>query len=873
MHVVVVESPAKSKTIHKYLGDQYKILASYGHVRDLPEKDGSVDPERDFAMDYEVLSAQKKHVDEIAEAVGRADSLILATDPDREGEAISWHVLEALRERNVLGHALPVSRVVFNSITKSAILDAMSRPRQIDMNLVNAQQARRALDYLVGFKISPILWTRLPSTKSAGRVQSIALRLICDRESEIEAFVSREYWSITATYRKGSDDGQAPFPARLIQLDGEKLDKFAIVKEAEANGIVDRLRPLSYVVSKIERKEVRDNPAPPFITSTLQQEASRKLGLGAKETMGIAQRLYESGWITYMRTDGVEVAPEAVQATRRLIESLYGPNYRPQNPRIYRSKAANAQEAHEAIRPTDLTRTPKETTGLEKDQARLYELIWKRMVASQMESAIYDRVAVEINDQEKIATFRANGSTLKFEGYIKVYREDLDDTEDDRADKKLPPLTEGEALSLIEITPQQHFTEPPPRYTEASLVKKLEELGIGRPSTYAAIIDKIKKRDYVRLESKRFFPETRGRVLTAFLTHFFERYIQYEFTAGLEEELDKVSDGKHDWKALLREFWTDFGAAIQRADSLKITEVLDKLNIVLGNLLFPTSGADDERTLEQRRTCPRCCDGQLSLKVSSKSATKGFFIGCSNYPECKYTRNVETNGDVGALAEPIPLGHSQDGQPVSVRKGPWGVYIQLGESEDSQEKPKRISVPKGINPQELDLQTALRYLALPRDLGPHPETGEPVKAGIGRYGPYVVHQKTYVNLKDDDVTTVGIDRALELLASKPKGRSVEPIRVLGNHPEDNKEVAVFDGKFGLYVKHGKTNSSIPGDREVESIQLEEAIVWLNEAATRKSKKAPRTKAKTAKSTKATKTTKSTKTKSPKTKSPRKKSGS
>ncbi|QDV37298.1 type I DNA topoisomerase [Tautonia plasticadhaerens] len=832
MNVVIVESPAKCRTINKYLGNEYQVLASFGHIRDLPPKDGSVRPDEDFSMDYEIQPGSTKAVKAIVDAVKEADELILATDPDREGEAISWHVLEALRQKRALRKDLPVRRVVFNSITKDAILEAMAHPRDIDMALVNAQQARRALDYLVGFSLSPVLWRKLPGSKSAGRVQSVALRLICDREDDIERFVSQEYWDVRGAFLK-QNEAKSRFLARLTHFEGKKLDKFDIPKQAEADRVVAGLKDKPYRVRSVERKQVRRNPNPPFTTSTVQQEASRKLGFGAKRTMQVAQRLYESGRITYMRTDGVDIAPEALRAIREQIDGQFGKEYLPDSPRVYKSKAANAQEAHEAIRPTDLTRLPQAVAKeVDADESRLYDLIWKRTMASQMATAVFDQVVAEIDAEDRSATLRAVGTTMKFDGFLKLYIEGKDDSSDeDDESGALPPLGDGEAVDLADLIPAQHFTEPPPRYTEASLVKRMEELGIGRPSTYASIISILQDRDYVKLDSKRFIPEPRGRVVTAFLTHFFRRYVEYDFTANLENELDLVSDGQVDWKQVLRSFWENFAVNVEKAKGLEITNVISELNEALASLLFPGEGS-----LEERRKCPSCGAGQLSLKIGKYGA----FVGCSNYPECRFTRELTKDKDKGdgtgdgdgsnAPVEPKVLGEDAEGQAISVRKGPYGFYVQLGEGK----KPKRVSIPKGTDPESVDLERGRGLLALPRTLGKHPETNKVVKAGSGLYGPYVLHSGKYTTLKpEDDVLAIDLDRAVKLIAEAPKKRGAEPIKELGNHPEDDQPVSVFEGRYGPYVKHGKVNATIPKDRTPDQITLDEAIPLLKEAADRK----------------------------------------
>lgn len=839
MHVVIVESPAKCKTIGKYLGSDYKVLASYGHIRDLPSKDGSVKPDQDFAMNYQISKGSSKHVTAIADAVKNADTLLLATDPDREGEAISWHVLEALKEKNKLPDSLDIKRVVFHSITKKAVTEAVANPRDIDMDLVNAQQARRALDYLVGFTISPVLWRKLPGSKSAGRVQSVALRLVCEREDEIEQFKPQEYWDIEGEFTNSKGD---KFNARLNHVQGEKLDKFDIPNEAKATEIKNNLEGKTYSVANVEKKEAKRNPAAPFTTSTLQQEAFRKLGFGAKKTMMVAQKLYEgadygSGLITYMRTDAVNLAGEAIAACRDTITQLYGANYVPDSPRQYKSKAKNTQEAHEAIRPTDPSRTPDSLKSqLNADESKLYELIWKRTIACQMASAILDQVGADIVSNDNYATFRATGSTIKFDGFLKLYFEGHDDDEDDEKSNKLPELAANENTPLEKVEAEQHFTQPPPRYSEASLVKRMEELGIGRPSTYASIISILVERGYARLEKKRFVAEPRGRVVTAFLTNFFTHYVEYEFTAYLEDELDQISAGDLGWKDVLNEFWGDFNANAEAAMNLETTQIISELNKALEYLLFPGEG-----DVEERRKCPSCDDGKLSLK----NGKFGPFLGCSNYPDCNFTKPLEGAGSDDKEGEDKEnkqpefetkiLGTDENDEEISVRKGPYGFYVQVGEGK----KPKRSSLPKNMNPDIVTLQEATGLLTLPREVGNHPETGKVIKAGLGRYGPYLLHDGKYTSLKgEDDVLTIGMNRAVDLIAeSKTKGKkAAEPLRVLGDHPETDGEIAVYDGRYGPYVKHKKLNASLPKGTTPESVTIEQAVELLEKQAAKKKAK-------------------------------------
>jgi DNA topoisomerase-1 len=836
VNVVIVESPAKAKTINKYLGKDFTVLASYGHVRDLPAKDGSVRPDEGFSMSWEVADRADKRLKEIAQAVKGAEHLYLATDPDREGEAISWHVQEVLRQRKALA-GVDVKRVVFNEVTKAAVLDAFRHPREINKELVDAYLARRALDYLVGFTLSPVLWRKLPGSRSAGRVQSVALRLICEREAEIEVFKPREFWSVEVEFR--TSDGQT-FTARLTHLDGKRLDKFDLDSEEKAKAAVATiLAEPGFTVASVEKKQVRRHPPAPFTTSTLQQEASRKLGLGAQRIMRTAQRLYEGvdiggeavGLITYMRTDGVTLSGEAITAARSLIEQSYGARYRPESPRVYKSTAKNAQEAHEAIRPTDLFRRPEQVARhLNPDERGLYELIWKRAVASQMESALLDQVAVEIAGPGNRTVLRATGSTIVFDGFLTLYHEDRDEDDEDEENRRLPPLSQHAALGRGTVTPEQHFTQPPPRYSEASLVKKLEELGIGRPSTYASIIQVLQDRKYVRLDKRRFIPEERGRIVTAFLANFFQRYIQYDFTADLENQLDDISGGRTDWKKVLEDFWRDFSAAVDGTKNLRGTQVVTALDEALGPHFFPANDSGKDP-----RACPACATGRLGIKLGRY----GGFIGCSNYPECKMTRplsleHANGNGEPGSdFVGPRELGTDPEtGLSVSVRKGPYGNYVQLGLG-DNGEKPKRASLPKGMNPHEVTLEAALKLLSLPREVGKHPGDGEPITAALGRFGPYIKHGKIYRSLPaEDDVITIGLNRAVALLAEPSKGRrrGPEPIRVVGKHPADNADITLYKGRYGPYVSHDGINASLPNDIEPGALTLDEAVRLLTERA-------------------------------------------
>jgi DNA topoisomerase-1 len=836
MDVVVVESPAKAKTINKYLGRNYKVLASFGHVRDLPAKDGSVRPDEDFSMSWSVDNASAKRLADIAKAVKDADGLILATDPDREGEAISWHVLEVLKQKRALKDK-PVSRVVFNAITKQSVLDAMANPRQIDVPLVDAYLARRALDYLVGFTLSPVLWRKLPGARSAGRVQSVALRLVCDREAEIERFVREEYWNIAAilgTPRKDS------FEARLTGYEGKKLQKLDVKNKEQADGIKAMLEGAAFRALSVEAKPTRRNPAPPFTTSTLQQAASSRLGFSANRTMQVAQRLYEGmdvggetvGLITYMRTDGVQMAPEAISAARAAIGKEFGDKYVPEKPRYYSAKAKNAQEAHEAIRPTDFFRTPASVRQyLDADQARLYELVWKRAIASQMNAAEIERTTVEIEavNGQRTANLRAVGSVIRFDGFIAAYTDQKDEDTEDEENRRLPEIRQGETLDKQAINATQHTTEPPPRYSEASLIKKLEELGIGRPSTYAATLKTLEDREYVVIDKRRLVPEAKGRLVTAFLESFFDKYVEYDFTASLEEKLDEISDGKLAWKDVLRDFWKDFSASVDDIKELRVSDVLEALNEELAPLVFPAreDGSDP-------RTCPKCGSGQLSLKLGKYGA----FVGCSNYPECGYTRQLggeaSGNGENGAVEDGTKvLGKDPyTAEEITLRSGRFGPYVQRGEGKEA----KRSSLPKGWTADSIDHEKALALLSLPRDVGKHPETGKMISAGLGRYGPFVLHDGTYANLDSiEDVFSIGLNRAVSVIAEKQakirgprNGGTPAALKDLGEHPDGGGKITVRDGRYGPYVNWGKVNATLPKGKDPQSVTLDEALALIAE---------------------------------------------
>jgi DNA topoisomerase-1 len=849
MNIVIVESPAKAKTINKYLGGSYEVLASFGHVRDLPARNGSVDPDANFQMIWEVDPKAAGRLNDIARALKGADRLILATDPDREGEAISWHVLEVMKEKRALKDQ-KIERVVFNAITKQSVTEAMKHPRQIDGALVDAYMARRALDYLVGFTLSPVLWRKLPGARSAGRVQSVALRLVCDRELEIEKFVPKEYWSLVATL--ATPRGET-FEARLVGADGRKLQRLDIGSGAEAEDFRKAIEAANFTVSTVEAKPARRNPQAPFTTSTLQQEASRKLGFAPAHTMRIAQRLYEgidiggetTGLITYMRTDGVQIDNSAITQARKVIGEDYGHAYVPDAPRQYQTRAKNAQEAHEAIRPTDLSRRPAEMRRrLDHDQARLYELIWIRTIASQMESAELERTTVDIAAKAgpRVLELRATGQVIKFDGFLALYQEGRDDDGDDEDSRRLPAMSEGETLKRQNLAVTQHFTEPPPRFSEASLVKRMEELGIGRPSTYASILQVLKDRGYVKLEKKRLHGEDKGRVVVAFLENFFARYVEYDFTANLEEQLDRISNNEISWQQVLHDFWRDFIGAVDDIKDLKVSQVLDALDDMLGPHIYaPRDDGGDPRQ------CPSCGTGKLNLKAGKFGA----FVGCSNYPECRYTRPLATDSE--ASADRILGKDPETGLDVAVKAGRFGPYIQLGEPKDyaDGDKPKRAGIPKGSSPADMELELALQLLSLPREVGKHPEDGEPIKAGIGRFGPYVQHGKTYASLEaGDDVFTIGLNRAVTLIAdriAKGPGKrrfGADPGKPLGDHPTLG-AVAVKSGRYGAYVTAGGVNATIPSDKTQDNITLPEAIVLIDERAAKGGGKPRRAAKKTA----------------------------
>jgi DNA topoisomerase-1 len=809
LKLVVVESPAKAKTIEKYLGPGHRVLASFGHVRDLPAKDGSVDPDRDFAMEWQVSPDRSKQLKAITDEAKGADTLILATDPDREGEAISWHIAEVLKKKKALPDI--VQRVAFNAITKSAVTEAMAKPRGLDEDLIDAYKARRALDYLVGFTLSPILWRKLPGAKSAGRVQSVALRLIVDREREIEIFRPQEYWSVVANFEA---DGQG-FAARLVESDGQKIERLTIGNRGDADRAKAAVEAGHFTVSSVETKPFSRNPPPPFTTSTLQQEAARKLGFAASHTMRVAQALYEQGLITYMRTDGVDMADEAISAARKAIADRYNAGYVPDRPRKYTSKAKNAQEAHEAIRPTDFTRR----SAASGDHARLYELVFNRALASQMASAQLERTTVELIDGAGRAVLRATGQAVLFPGYLALYEEGRDEKADDEESARMPILREGDVPAKTGVQATQHFTQPPPRYSEASLVKRLEELGIGRPSTYASILQTLKDREYVRVDKGRFVPEESGRLVTAFLERFFERYVSYDYTAELEEELDDVSGGRLEWHKLLDDFWRDFRPKTSEVMEQKPSEITAALDEFLAPWLYPprSDGMDP-------RICPQCGNGRLSLR----GGRYGAFIACSNYPECKYTQRFGQAGPQAQTAE----GPTELGNGIALKTGRFGPYLERNG--------KRASIPKDVGVENVTTEVAEQLLSLPREIGPHPETGKPITASIGRYGPYLAHDGKYAKLNSTaEVFETGMNAAVAKLAdaanaagARKGGAAREPIAMLGNHPDSGKEIKVMAGRYGPYVSDGTTHATLAKGTDPKSVTLDQAVQWIDARAAR-----------------------------------------
>lgn len=850
MYLVVVESPAKAKTIKKYLGSDYQVIASYGHIRDLPSKVGSVDPDNNFSMIYQISEKAKKHVKAISILAKKANKIFLATDPDREGESISWHIIEALKEERALKKNTDIKRVVFNEITKSAVNYAIDHPRDIDEHLVDAQQARRALDYLVGFNLSPILWRKLPGSKSAGRVQSVALRMICDREKEIEAFSSREFWDIKIDF---NTQKQEKITAIVTHIDKKKLDKFDINSQAQAIILTEKLNSKNYIVADIEKKQLNRKPLPPFITSSLQQEASRKLGFSTKYTMQLAQKLYEGvdisgesvGLITYMRTDGVYLSKEAIDATRNFIKLNYGDKYLPSTARIFKSKAKNAQEAHEAIRPTNIIdyRPEKISELIDKDLFRLYELIWKRTVASQMENAILDLMSIIIESKDGLAMARASGSNINFDGFYKLYKETLDDQEAEEY-KILPNIDKSAELNLIKVMPAQHFTEPPPRFSEASLVKKMEELGIGRPSTYSSIISVIQDRQYVKLDKKRFIPEDRGMIVTSFLVNFFKKYVEYDFTASLEDQLDEISAGQMQWQEMLSSFWQDFINNVNETGLRKNSEIIEVINQSLENHFFKK---DEEGNIN--KNCPNCLNGQLSIKLGKYGA----FFSCSCYPECNYIKSVIEDKNIDNSIDSINeehqdqiLGiHQKSGENIILKKGPYGFYLQLGNDlvdksakKTKKIKPRRCSIPSFLEISTIDFNKASYLISMPIEIGLHPETQKSIKLSIGKFGPYLLCDEKFFSLpKNDEIFDLSLQKAVEVIERKnnlgSKRKTPDPIAFIGKHPENDQEINIFQGKFSPYIKYNNINIAIPKKYKISDINMQIALELIKKHSIKK----------------------------------------
>lgn len=848
-NLVIVESPAKAKTINKYLGKDFEVLASFGHVRDLLPKDGSVNPEKDFALIWDVDSRGAKHLKAISDACKRAERIYLATDPDREGEAISWHVYEELRRRKAVKDVERIDRIVFHEITPQAVSDSLQHPRKLDQNLVDAYLARRVLDYLVGFNLSPVLWRKLPGAKSAGRVQSVALRLICEREQEIKVFKSREYWSVFGLCHNSA---KQKFTAKLSRLEGKELQKFSLGTETEAKQAAAAVKSSALSVSQVENKQKARHPYPPFTTSTLQQDANRKLGFGSSRTMQIAQKLYEgmnigdntTGLITYMRTDSTHISNQAIAAARKTIGQEFGEAYLPDKPKFYKTKTKNAQEAHEAIRPTNFSLTPTRLRQyLNPDEARLYELIWQRALASQMQSAKLEVTTAIIESADKKLALRASGTVVKFDGFLRLYNEsppddkakDKGDEEDAEDNKKaLPRLQAGESIACLSADPRQHFTQPPPRYSEAGLVKKMEEIGIGRPSTYASILKILQDRAYVDLDKRRFIPTGRGQSVSAFLFSFFNRYVDYEFTAALEDDLDAIARGQADWKNILKEFWQAFHASTSEAMELSFENVRNELDKLLCDYFFVKDELGDDSAA---RKCPKCEGGRLSLNFGKY----GVYVSCSNYPKCTYTKQGTENSNASDSEDgdyPKILGED-DGQKISLKLGPYGFYVQKGEGKKSEVK--RVGLPKGMSPSDVDLCLALKLLTLPRLLGKHPDSGDKIHACLGHLGPYLKHGAKNISLNsEENVLEIGLNRAVEVIATKKSGgnagTSSQKIREIGKHPVDNGSVDLLQGRYGYYVKWQKTNVGLPKGRDPENVTLEEAVEWIEHRQKNPSKK-------------------------------------
>ena len=823
MAVVIVESPAKAKTINKYLGSAYKVLASYGHVRDLNDKRGSVDPDNKFSMKWQINPKSSKHISDIKLALEGDNHLILATDPDREGEAISWHLVEILKKQKSVTDDTKIQRIVFNAITKSAVLEAINNPRNLDVPLIEAYLARRALDYLLGYNMSPSLTKVGFGFQSAGRVQSPTLRLIVEREMEIESFKPQEYWSINVSLKY---DNTKIFQAKGIEYKSKKIEKLTINSEKMAAEIVEEFQNSNFYIDDVTSIPKKRKPLPPFLTSTLQQEANNRLYMGTQQTMSVAQKLYESGFITYMRTDGIDMAPEAVSATRNTIKEIYGNKYLPEKPRFYKNKVANAQEAHECIRPTDISKNAESLNLQDVNQRKLYELIRNRTLASQMGDEISETTTVIIKDETKSNSLKAVGRVIVFEGFRKAFSYDENEDSNNTENKELPVLEKGKEVFIGKVTPQQHFTQAKPRYSEASLIKKMVDLGIGRPSTYASIVSTIQSRQYVRKEKNRLIPEDKGKLISIFLSEYFKKYVGYDYTAELEVELDNISSGKSEWIGILTKFWTEFFPTIEAANDLRISEVLERINDILTPHIFPnTEGKDDPRL------CQNCNNGKLSIRTSRSGSA---FIGCSNYPTCKFIRpfGVISTDSLNEKTSEDSIGTSDNGEEIYLKSGRFGPYVQLGNSSEKNPKPKRTSIPKNFEPSRITIEIAKKLLDLPKVLGEHPDDKKPIHSAIGPYGPYLKHNNIYANIKDlEEFLSIGMNRAVELLSENSKKnsnnkRAASLIKTIGDHPEGG-EVQLMNGRFGPYIKYKKNNISVKNKDKLDEIDLKTALELLD----------------------------------------------
>jgi len=823
MAVVIVESPAKAKTINKYLGSAYKVLASYGHVRDLNDKRGSVDPDNKFSMKWQINPKSAKHISDIKLALAGDNHLILATDPDREGEAISWHLVEILKKQKSVTNDTKIQRIVFNAITKSAVLEAINNPRNLDVPLIEAYLARRALDYLLGYNMSPSLTKVGFGFQSAGRVQSPTLRLIVEREMEIESFKPQEYWSINVSLKY---DNTKIFQAKGIEYKSKKIEKLTINSEKMAAEIVEEFQNSNFYIHDVTSIPKKRKPLPPFLTSTLQQEANNRLYMGTQQTMSVAQKLYESGFITYMRTDGIDMAPEAVSATRNTIKEIYGNKYLPEKPRFYKNKVANAQEAHECIRPTDISKNAESLNLQDINQRKLYELIRNRTLASQMGDEISETTTVIIKDETKSNSLKAVGRVIVFEGFRKAFSYDENEDSNNTENKELPILEKGKEVFIEKVTPQQHFTQAKPRYSEASLIKKMVDLGIGRPSTYASIVSTIQSRQYVRKEKNRLIPEDKGKLISIFLSEYFKKYVGYDYTAELEVELDNISSGKSEWIGILTKFWTEFFPTIEAANDLRISEVLERINDILTPHIFPnTEGKEDPRL------CQNCNNGKLSIRTSRSGSA---FIGCSNYPTCKFVRpfGVISTDSLNEKTSEDSIGTSDNGEEIYLKSGRFGPYVQLGNSSEKNPKPKRTSIPKNFEPSRITIEIAKKLLDLPKVLGEHPDDKKPIHSAIGPYGPYLKHNNIYANIKDlEEFLSIGMNRAVELLSENSKKnsnnkRAASLIKTIGDHPEGG-EVQLMNGRFGPYIKYKKNNISVKNKDKLDEIDLKTALELLD----------------------------------------------